>query len=59
MAYIDLLELLNFSCHWFIQPIAELQRAAMHWKRLPRKMVESPSMEVIKKCVDAALSKVF
>jgi len=34
------------------------ERVVKRWKRLPREEVESPSLELFKKCVDMALEDV-
>lgn len=40
---------------WDIMKNFFLEGVIEHWNRLPRDVVESPSLEEVKKCVDMAL----
>ena len=40
---------------WILGKAFSLERVVRHWHRLPRKVVESPSLEVFRKRIDVAL----
>jgi len=44
---------LNIRKHFFTVRVTE------HWRRLPREVEESPSLEILKSCLDVALGSLL
>ena len=49
------LKLCQGRFRWDIRENFFTKRVIKHWNRLPKEVVESPSLEIFKRCVDMAL----